>query len=340
VPPDWNILDCRVFDRMMVMPSVNRRSLLKGSSLAAATLALAGRVRAGAPASSKQAAGFYRFRLGGFELTAVYDGFWNRPIDDKFVRNAPYAEVKRALADAFMAPGTLAMPFTPLLVKTGDRLVLIDTGSGGQLAATAGTLADNLRAAGVDAQAIDTIVISNFHPDHIDGLRTKDNEIVFPNAEILVPRVEWTYWMDDANRNAAPDVYKPYFLNVRRIFRDLKSVTPFDAEREIAPGIAAIAAPGHTPGHCAFAIQSGRQSLIALCDTTNHPWLFARHPDWQPILDMDGPRAVQTRKRLLDRVAADRTPITGYHFPFPGFGHIIKTGSGYEFVPALWQTTL
>ncbi|MBO0757642.1 MAG: MBL fold metallo-hydrolase, partial [Bradyrhizobiaceae bacterium] len=87
-------------------------------------------------------------------------------------------------------------------------------------------------------------------------------------------------------------------------------------------------------------IASGRQSIMALCDTTNHPWLFARHPEWQPILDMDGGLAVRTRKRLLDRVAADRMPITGYHFPFPGYGHIIKTGAGYDFVPAMWQTTL
>jgi glyoxylase-like metal-dependent hydrolase (beta-lactamase superfamily II) len=298
------------------------------------------RADAAAPASGQQVAGFYRFKLGSFEFTAVYDGFWDRPIDAKFVRNVPYAEVKKALADAFMAPDTLAMPFTPLLANTGGRLVLLDTGSGGQLAPTAGTLVANLAAAGVEARAVDTVVISNFHPDHIDGLRTKDGALVFPNAEILVSRVEWTYWMDDANLNTAPAPYKPYFLNVRRVFRDMKSVRQFEPETEIVPGITAIAAPGHTPGHCAFAIASGHRSLMALCDTTNHPWLFARHPDWQPILDMDGALAVATRKRLLDRVAADKLPVTGYHFPFPGYGHIIKTGTGYEFVPAIWRTAL
>ena len=319
------------------MPRVTRRTLLKGTMFAAANAALP--AGASAPSSGQQAAAFYRFTLGSFELTTIYDGFWNRPIDDKFVRNAPYSEVRKALADAFMPPDTLAMPFTPLLVNTGSKLVLIDTGSGGQLAATAGTLVANLTAAGIDSRSIDAIVISNFHPDHIDGLRSKDGDLVFPDAEILVPRIEWAYWMDDTNLSAAPDIYRPYFLNVRRIFRDLgKSVKPFEAEREITPGITAVAAPGHTPGHCAFAIASGRHAMMALCDTTNHPWLFARHPDWRPILDMDGALAVATRKRLLDRVAADKIPITGYHFPFPGYGHIIKTGSGYDFVPALWQT--
>jgi glyoxylase-like metal-dependent hydrolase (beta-lactamase superfamily II) len=324
---------------MSVMPIVTRRTLLRSGALAAATLALP--ADAAISASTTQAPGFYRFRLGSFELTAVYDGFWNRPIDDKFVRNALYADVKRALADAFMPPDTLSMPITPLLVNTGSKRVLIDTGSGGQLAATAGTLVTMLAAAGVESKAIDAVAISNFHPDHIDGLRTKDDDLVFPNAEILVPRIEWAYWTDDANLNAAPAMYRPYFLNVRRVFRDLaKSVRPFEADTEITPGVTAISAPGHTPGHCAFAIASGSQSMMALCDTTNHPWLFARHPDWQPILDMDGPLAVKTRKRLLDRVVADKMPIAGYHFPFPGYGHMIKSGSGYDFVPALWQTNL
>jgi glyoxylase-like metal-dependent hydrolase (beta-lactamase superfamily II) len=327
---------------------LTRRTLLTGSLATVPALgsqilqfSSATSANAAVPLSGKQAAEFYRFALGSFELTAVYDGFWNRPINDKFVRNAPYAEVQKALANSFMPADTLAMPFTPLLVNTGRNLVLIDTGSGGQLAATAGTLVANLVSAGIDPGSIDTIVISNFHPDHIDGLRTKDDTLVFPNAEILVPRVEWTYWMDDAERAAAAEMYRPYFLNVRRVFRDLaESVRPFEGETEIIPGVTAIAAPGHTPGHCVFTIASDRQSIMALCDTTNHPWLFARHPEWQPILDMDGALAVKTRKRLLDRVAADRTPITGYHFPFPGYGHIIKTASGYDFVPAMWQTTL
>jgi glyoxylase-like metal-dependent hydrolase (beta-lactamase superfamily II) len=323
------------------MPRLDRRMLLKSSTLALAAHALRSlSAEAAVPARGQQAAGFYRFKLGTFELTAVYDGYWDRPIDGNFVSNVPYAVVRKALADAFMVPDTLAMPFVPLLVNTGTKLVLIDAGTGGQLAPTAGTLVANLLAAGVDPKAIDAILISNFHPDHINGLRSKDNDLVFPNAEILVPQGEWTYWMDDASANAAPDIFKSYFRNVRRIFRDLKSVRPFAPETEVAPGITAIAAPGHTPGHCAYAIASGRQSLMALCDTTNHPWLFARHPDWRPILDMDGALAVKTRKRLLDRVATDRLPITGYHFPFPGYGHIIKSGSGYEFVPAMWQTNL
>ena len=98
-----------------------------------------------------------------------------------------------------------------------------------------------------------------------------------------------------------------------------------------------VAAPGHTPGHTVFAIQSANDALMVLSDTTQHPALFARNPDWQPQFDIDGPAAVATRKKLLDRAAADRMLVTGYHFPFPACGHIVKHGAGYEHVPLLWN---
>ncbi|HYM99674.1 MAG TPA: MBL fold metallo-hydrolase, partial [Aestuariivirgaceae bacterium] len=164
---------------------------------------------------------------------------------------------------------------------------------------------------------------------------------IFPNAEILVPEPEWAYWMDDAHMNAAPAGQRLGFLNIRRVFSDIaKDVTRFQPGREVAPGITTIAAPGHTPGHTVFAIQSGNDAMMVLSDTTQHPALFARHPEWQPIFDIDGDAAVATRKKLLDRAASDRMLVTGYHFPFPACGHIIKTATGYEHVPALWQPRL
>src|ERR1700691_1020881 len=165
------------------MPNMTRRALLAGSAVAAAA-PVAPAVGA-APPARKEAPGIYRYRIGTFELTALYDGIWCRPITDKFIRNAPYAEVESALADAFMPTDRLATPFTTLIVNTGKRLVLIDTGTGGQIAPSAGVLRANLFAAGIDPNAIDLIVISNFHPDHINGIKDKDNDLVFPTAEIL-----------------------------------------------------------------------------------------------------------------------------------------------------------
>ena len=322
------------------MPTVTRRTLLAGSAAAALAAGTAS-AAAAAPPAGRPTPGVYRYKIGTFELTALYDGIWYRPITDKFIRNAPFAEVEHALADAFMPADKLATPFTTLVVNTGKKLVLIDTGTGGQIAPSAGALRDNLAAAGIDPKAVDLIVISHFHPDHINGIKDKDNDLVFPNAEIMVPAAEWNFWMDDANMNAAPAEQKLTFRNQRRIFSDIaRRVTRFTPGAEVAPGILTLAAPGHTPGHTVCSIHSGDQSLLVLGDTAQHPAVFARHPDWQAAFDIDGDAAVATRKKLFDRAAADRMLVTGYHFPFPACGHLIKTASGYEHVPVEWQPDL
>ena len=322
------------------MPAVTRRTLLAGTAVAAIATG-ADPAAAAAPPADKQVPAIYRYKIGSYQLTALYDGIWYRPITGKFIRNAPFAEVEHALDMAFMPHDKLATPFTALVVNTGSKLVLIDTGTGGQIAPSAGELRDNLAAAGIEPTAVDQIVISHFHPDHINGIKDKDNALIFPNAEIMVPAPEWAFWMDDANLNAAPADMKATFLNQRRIFADIaKQVTRYQPGKEVAPGIVTLPAPGHTPGHTVFAIHSGDQSLLVLSDTAQHPAVFARHPDWQAAFDVNGPQAVATRKTIFDRAAADHMLITGYHFPFPACGHLIKTATGYEHVPIEWQTTL
>jgi glyoxylase-like metal-dependent hydrolase (beta-lactamase superfamily II) len=319
------------------MTAFDRRTFLAGSALLAGA-ALAPPAAARAPSATAQGSGVFRYNLGSYQLTALYDGAWYVPIDEKFVRNASSAEVNEALAAAFLPPRILPISFTALLVNTGAKLVLIDTGTAGQIADTAGSLLDNFKSAGIDPKAVDTILISHFHPDHIDGIKTKDGAKIFPNAEVVVPEPEWDFWMDDANMSKAEGAVKRYFLNARRIFKDIaKDVRRFKPGNEVAPGIVSVAAYGHTPGHTAFAIHSGSQSMLAMSDTVRNPYLFARHPDWQPAFDMDGPQAVDARRRMLDRVAADRMLIEAYHFPFPACGHIAKTASGYDFVPSEWK---
>jgi glyoxylase-like metal-dependent hydrolase (beta-lactamase superfamily II) len=318
------------------MHQFSRRSLLTTSALAAAAFALPAQART--PLAGAQGPSAYRFKLGDYQLTALYDGVWYLPIDEKFVKNANGDEVNRALAAAFLPPNILPISFTALMVNTGAKLVLIDTGTAGQIADTAGSMLENLKAAGVLPDAIDTILISHFHPDHIDGIKSKDGDRIFPNAEIFVPEPEWGFWMDDANMGQAEGAVKRYFLNARRIFKDIaKDVKRFKPGDELVPGIVSVPAFGHTPGHTAFAIHSGNQSMLAMSDTVRNPYLFARHPDWQPTFDMDGPQAVAARRQMLDRVAADRMLVQAYHFPFPACGHMIKTATGYELVPVEWQ---
>jgi glyoxylase-like metal-dependent hydrolase (beta-lactamase superfamily II) len=322
------------------MARVTRRGVLAGS--AAATFGTtAHSAIAAAPPAGKAGPAIYRYRIGAYELTALYDGIWYRPIGKDFIRDVPFAEVEHALDAAFMPHDKLATPFTTLIVNTGQKLVLLDTGTGGQISPTAGMVVDNLAAAGIAPKQVDQIVISHFHPDHINGIKDKDNNLIFPNAEIMVPEAEWAFWMDDANMNAAPAAMKETFRNQRRIFSDIaQRVTRFAPGKEVAPGIETLAAPGHTPGHTVFAVHSGSQSLMVLSDTAQHPAVFARHPDWQAAFDVDGAETIITRKKLFDRAAADRMLVTGYHFPFPACGHLVKTATGYEHVPIEWQTTL
>jgi len=308
---------------------LSRRTLLTAPAALAATLLPGPPLFAAAP-------GFHRFRLGAFELTALDDGVWHRPMGKGFVRNAQGFAVRRAVADARpRRPDTLPLAITALLINTGSKRVLIDTGTAGQVVDTAGSLMRNLAAAGVAPASIDIVLISHFHPDHIDGLKTKDGAKVFANAEIKVPAAEWAFWMDEALPGTAKPAIARYARNARRIFGDIaKDVTRFGPDEEVAPGIVALDAAGHTPGHAAFLIGSGNESMLVIGDAASHPALFVRHPGWQPGWDMDGALAAAGRLKLLDRAAADRVPVQAYHFPFPSRGQIVRAAGSYAFVPA------
>jgi glyoxylase-like metal-dependent hydrolase (beta-lactamase superfamily II) len=292
------------------------------------------------PAPSQQAPGFYRYKVGDIEVTAIHDGFAPRPLDG-LVRNADLGDVKKAMVDAFLPTDVLPITFTTLALKTGGRLVLVDTGNGDSGAPTTGRWMANFKAAGFDPAQVNTIIISHFHPDHINGLRLKDGTAVFPKAEVMVAAPEWAFWMDDGKMAQAPDALKGNFQNVRRVFGPMaKDVKQYEAGKELAPGVTAVAAPGHTPGHTAYSVSSGNGKLLVASDITNHPALFARNPDWQAVFDMDGNQARETRRKMLDMAAAERTQVSFYHAPFPATGHIAKAGSGFEFVPVQWTPVL
>jgi glyoxylase-like metal-dependent hydrolase (beta-lactamase superfamily II) len=326
------------------MTGLSRRHLLAGGALAAASTALpaTNAARAAAPQSGQQGPGYYRFKVGNFEVTAINDGTWYRKLDENFVRNAKLPDVQQALSDAFLPTDVVPIPFTTLIVNTGSKLVALDTGTQlGGMAPQSGTYAANLAAAGIDPKTVDAIYISHFHPDHINGIKTKDNALFFPNASINVPAAEWAFWMDDANMAKAPEAAQGSFKNARRVFGDIAGkVQRFDPGKEVESGITSIVATGHTPGHTAFSVANGNKSLLYVADATNNPWLFVRNPTWQAVFDMDGNKAAETRKMLLDRAASDKMLAHGYHWPFPASGYITKTAKGYELMPAMWQPNL
>ncbi|RXF72029.1 MBL fold metallo-hydrolase [Hansschlegelia zhihuaiae] len=324
------------------MTAMSRRTILAGAGAAAAGPVALGGAKAAAPAAGRQSPGVYRYKVGSYEVTALTDGVARRPLDASFVRNAALDEVREALSDAFIDGPTIPITFTTLVVNTGSRLVLIDAGTGGRMAPTAGQLYENMAAAGIDPKAIDTVLVSHFHPDHIGGIRLKEGGLAFPNAEVAVPEAEWAFWMDDGQMSRAPDGLKNAFKTVRTVFGPLaKEVRRFKGEAETAPGVVAIPAPGHTPGHTAFRVASDKDQLIVWSDTTNHPALFVRNPGWHAVFDMDAEAAETTRRRMLDMVANDRLRVAGYHFPFPAVGHIAQRGAReYAFVPEMWNPAL
>jgi glyoxylase-like metal-dependent hydrolase (beta-lactamase superfamily II) len=280
-------------------------------------------------------------KVGAFEVTALHEGVAARPLDASFVRNAEFKDVQAVLAENFLPTETLNISFTTLVVNTGSKLVLIDTGFADNGGPTNGRTLAQLKAAGIEPGQIDIILLSHFHGDHLQGARAKDGKLVYPNAEIMAPEMEWAFWMDDARMAAAPDAMKGAFAGVHRVLKpNAADVKRFKWGQEVVTGITAVDASGHTPGHTAFAISNGGKTLLYVADITNNPLLFARNPEWRVMFDMDGEKAVQTRKRILDMAATDKMQVSFYHANFPATGFIAKEGAGYRLIPASWSTTL
>lgn len=288
--------------------------------------------------TSAQAGNAYRYRIGSLEVTALFDGSVKRPLDAGFVTNAPFDEVKATLKEAFLPTDSYEIPFTTLAVNTGEKVVLIDTGTGGKLAPTAGRMMAAMETAGIRPEQVDMVLFSHFHPDHIQGLRNTAGALNFPNAEIVVPEAEWAYWTDEGEMSRAAEGRKGNFRMVESNFAAEKArIRRIRNGEEVLGGIVAISTFGHTPGHTSYQIASGKDAMIALGDVTNRPELFVKRPEWSALFDMDAAMARETRLKLLDRIAADGLLVAGYHFPFPAAGHIRKAGKGYELQPVTWS---
>ncbi|HEX5212626.1 MAG TPA: MBL fold metallo-hydrolase [Pseudolabrys sp.] len=299
---------------------------------------------AGCPASAAAPAGkgtgVYRYKVGDYEIIQLMDGARTFPVPDKFVVNISKDEVIKAAVAAYMPEGKVTIPFSPMIINTGSKLVAIDTGNGlGANAASKGAVGQarlNMEAAGIDPKQIDIVVISHFHGDHIGGLKNADGSPAFPNAEIKVPAVEAAFWGDDANAGKANSFNKAQFPTVKKIMADLK-VTHYEADKEVAPGITSVFTPGHTPGHMSFVVASGAKKILVQSDVANIPSMFVTHPDWYSVFDNEPELAAKTRHKTYDMAAAEKLTVVGYHFPYPCVGHVEKAGNDYRLVPVAWD---
>jgi glyoxylase-like metal-dependent hydrolase (beta-lactamase superfamily II) len=282
----------------------------------------------------------HRYSVGDITVTVVDDGFRKIPVTDGYCLNASAADMNAALAAAGLEPGVLHNPFQPIVITTGGKNVLFDTGNGEPAFAESkgerGNLPGSLATAGLSREAIDIVVISHCHGDHVNGLLTADGKPAFPNAEIKVPSAEWKFWMDDGEMSrASPGRMTDLFKNNRRVFDALgRKVTPYDWDAEVVPGVTAVGTPGHSIGHTSFIVQSGSQRVFLLCDVCiNNPPLFVVHPGWHTINDQDPVQGEATRRRVLTMLAAEELKVQAFHFPWPGVGYIERNGDGFRFVP-------
>jgi glyoxylase-like metal-dependent hydrolase (beta-lactamase superfamily II) len=325
----------------MTASMTRRQALTSLAAGASVSLIPVSGAKAKAPASGEPAASALRYKVGDFEVTAVYDGYYPLAAAG-LVTNQPLAAVERALADINLPPVTVPTPLTPLIVNTGRNLVVIDPGNGDILPGVGGRAVKNMRAAGIDPQDVDTILITHFHVDHLSAIRLQNGIYQFPNARILVPQGEWDYWMNDGNQSRAPQRQQIYFNNSRRIFLPiLERVERFAADSELVAGIRSVATPGHTPGHSSFMISSAGHDLLVWGDVTNHTDILLRFPLWTPSSDMDQQLALKTRLRLMDMAITDRLRVSCFHAPFPANGYIRKiSDEEYRLVPVQWTEDL
>ena len=284
----------------------------------------------------------YHFKVGAFECMAVSDGTLTYtpptfpPPTTLLFGNAPRGDLEHTLRQHNIQPEHWAewiSQYICLLVNTGEHRVLVDTGADG-LDPNTGKLLQNLQAEGIAPEDIDMVILTHCHPDHIGGNTLDEGKLAFPNARYAMWKDEWDFWTSEEAEEKLDEHVREVLLSVAR-----KNLPPIqerldliEREREILPGIHAIAAPGHTPGHMALVISSGGEQLLCISDTALHP-IHLEQPEWCAAVDFAPDQVVATRRRILNRAAAEKALVLAFHFPFPGLGHIVQKGEAWQWQP-------
>lgn len=259
-----------------------------------------------------------RFRIGALDAAALKDGDIEVANDGKtFAIGQPVDQVKALLAAAAAPTEILHLSIQPLLVRSGARILLFDTGAADASFARAGRLPASLRAAGVEPSQVTDVFISHQHQDHVGGLLTGEGALAFPNAAIHLSAPEWEALKSDRDAAALVAAIAP-------------KVATFQPGAAIVPGVVtAVAVDGHTPGHSAYEIASGDERLLYLGDTAHHHVISVQRPEWTVQYDMNAPLAQTSRRALLQRAADGKLRVYAVHFPFPGLGQVKAQGDSF-----------
>ena len=309
-------------------------TMMKRLQAAACVLGLiaGGAAAAGTPDVKTQAPGYYRMMLGDFEVTTLCDGTFPMQVAD-LLTSITRKQLQEDLDRSFLTD-PVEESVNGFLINTGSKLVLIDTGAGTFFGPTVGKLVKSLEASGYRPEQVDEIYITHMHPDHIGGL-VADGKRVFPNAVVRAAQAEGDYWLSQAKMEAAPKEGRDTFEDAMKALGPYVAAhryRPFQGDVELVPGIRAIAAPGHTPGHTLYMVESGGQKLLLWGDLMHVG--AAQFPDPAVTIrfDVDSASAAEQRRKVFADAATNRYYVGGAHLPFPALGHLRANGAGYTFV--------